>query len=336
MKALVAVCFLAGAVVFGQAGEALDAALDKAGDNRGGLEAFIATAQKTHGDLGKRAAEFLVEGMPPGDLTSIDREFLTENLDLAIKARSEFPWCAQLSEELFFNDVLPYASLDETRERWRPEFYNKCRAIVAKASTATEAVQALNSKIFNLINVHYNTGRKQPNQSPAESIAQGRATCTGLSIILVDACRSVGIASRVAGTPLWTNNRGNHTWSEIWDGGWHFTGSDEYNAAGLNRGWFVGAAAKADKSNWEHSIYATSWKKTGTRFPMVWDIDAKQVNALNVTDRYTRKSSRGNVGDDVLVRVLERHGGKRLEVQAELLDSKNKVTRLPQNQGRSG
>ena len=143
MKALVAVCFLAGAVVFGQAGEALDAALDKAGDNRGGLEAFIATAQKTHGDLGKRAAEFLVEGMPPGDLTSIDREFLTENLDLAIKARAEFPWCAQLSEELFFNDVLPYASLDETRERWRPEFYNKCRAIVAKASTATEAVQAI-------------------------------------------------------------------------------------------------------------------------------------------------------------------------------------------------
>ena len=185
-----------------------------------------------------------------------------------------------MSEELFFNDVLPYASLDETRERWRPEFYNKCRAIVAKASTATEAVQAINSKIFNLINVHYNTGRKQPNQSPAESIAQGRATCTGLSIILVDACRSVGIASRVAGTPLWTNNRGNHTWSEIWDGGWHFTGSDEYNAAGLNRGWFVGAAAKADKSNWEHSIYATSWKKTGTRFPMVWDIDARQVSAF--------------------------------------------------------
>ena len=131
MKALVAVCFLAWAVVFGQAGEALDAALDKAGDNRGGLKAFIATAQKTHGDLGKRAAEFLVEGMPPGDLTSIDREFLTENLDLAIKARAELPWCAELSEELFFNDVLPYASLHETRERWPPAFSQNSRAIRA-------------------------------------------------------------------------------------------------------------------------------------------------------------------------------------------------------------
>ena len=325
LKLFFSAAFLAGTVALGQAGEALEAALVKAGDNRAELEAFISTAEKMHSDLGQRAAEFLVEGMPGRDLTSLNRQFLTENLDLAMKARKEFPWCAQLPEALFFNEVLPYASLDETRERWRPDFYKKCRAIVAKSSTATEAVQALNSKIFNLINVHYNTGRKQPNQSPAESIAQGRATCTGLSIILVDACRSVGIASRVAGTPLWTNNRGNHTWSEIWDGDWHFTGSDEYNAAGLNRGWFVGAAAKADKSNWQNSIYATSWKKTGTRFPMVWDIDAKQVNAFNVTDRYTGKSSRGNVEDDVLVRVLERQGGKRLEVRAELLDSKNKV-----------
>jgi len=325
MKLFFAASLLAGAVALGQAGEALDAALAKAGDNRAELEAFIATAQKTHGELGQRAAEFLVEGMPPGDLSSIESAFLTENLDLAMKARKEFPWCAQLPETLFFNDVLPYASLDETREHWRPDFYRKCRAIVAKASTATEAVQAINSKLFNLINVHYNTGRKRPNQSPAESIAQGRATCTGLSIILVDACRSVGVASRVAGTPLWTNKRGNHTWSEIWDDGWHFTGSDEYNAAGLNRGWFVGAASKADKSNWEHSIYATSWKKTSTRFPMVWDIDATQVNAFNVTDRYRGKSNKDNVEDDLFVRVREREGGKRLEVQAELIDSKNKV-----------
>jgi len=325
LKLFFATAFLAGMVSLGQAKEALEVALVKAGDNRAELEAFIFTAEKTHSDIGQRAAEFLVEGMPERDLTSLNRQYLNENLDLAMKARKEFPWCAQLSEALFFNEVLPYASLDETRERWRPDFYQKCRTIVAKSSTATEAAQALNSKIFNLINVHYNTGRKQPNQSPAESIAQGRATCTGLSIILVDACRSVGIASRIAGTPLWTNNRGNHTWTEIWDGGWHFTGSDEYNAAGLNRGWFVGAAAKADKSNWQNSIYATSWKKTGTRFPMVWDIDAKQVNAFNVTDRYTGKSSEGDVEDDVLVRVLERHGGKRLEVQAELLDSKNKV-----------
>ena len=39
-------------------------------------------------------------------------------------------------------------------------------------------------------------GRKRNNQSPQESIEQGKATCTGLSIILVDACRAVGIPAR--------------------------------------------------------------------------------------------------------------------------------------------
>ena len=312
-------------ISLGQAEKEAQTALAKAGDNRPELEAFISAAKKTHRDFGYRAAVFLIKGMPESDLNKLDREFLTENLDLAMKARSEFPWCANLPEELFFNEVLPYASLDETRERWRPDLYEKCRKLVAKASTPTEAVQAINSKLFNLINVHYNTGRKKPNQSPAESIAQGRATCTGLSIILVDACRSVGVAARVAGTPLWSNKRGNHTWTEVWDDGWHFTGSDEYNASGLNRGWFVGAAAKAVKADWRHAIYATSWKKTGTRFPMVWDIEATQVNAFNVTDRYTGKSSSDNVEDDIFVRVRDRDGGKRLEVKAELLDAKNQV-----------
>jgi len=310
-------------ISLGQAEKASQTALAKAGDNRSELEAFISAAKKTHGDFGHRSAVFLVEGMPESDLKQLDREFLTENLDLAMKARAEFPWCTKLPEELFFNDVLPYASLDETRESWRPEFYEKCRKLVAKAATPTEAVQALNSQLFNLINVHYNTGRKKPNQSPSESIAQSRATCTGLSIILVDACRSVGVAARVVGTPLWTNKRGNHTWTEIWDDGWHFTGSDEYNASGLNRGWFVGAASKADNADWRHAIYATSWKKTGTRFPMVWDIEATQVNAFDVTNRYSGKGSGDNVEDDVFVRV--RDGGKRIEVQAELLDAKYEV-----------
>ena len=122
-KLFFAAAFLAGTVALGQAGEALEAVLVKAGDNRAEIEAFISKAEKTHSDLGQRAAEFLVEGMPERDLTSLNRQFLTENLDLAMKARKEFPWCAQLPEALFFNEVLPYASLDETRERWRPDFY---------------------------------------------------------------------------------------------------------------------------------------------------------------------------------------------------------------------
>ena len=105
---------------------------------------------------------------------------------------------------------------------------------------------------------------------PGESIQSGIATCTGLSILLVDACRSVGIPARVAGTPMWSNLRGNHTWVEIWDGEWHFAGAAEPDAAGLDHGWFVHDATTAKRDVPEHAIYATSFRRTGISFPLVW------------------------------------------------------------------
>ena len=300
-------------------------ALERAGSNRAEIVRFIEKSQASYGDFGKRASEFLVTYMPEKDLTSLSSAFLEENLKFALKAREEFAWSSQVPEALFLNDVLPYASLDESREAWRPVLYERAKRIVQDETTITGAVQAINRELFNEINVHYNTGRKRPNQSPDESIEQGRATCTGLSIILVDACRSVGIPARITGTPLWTNNRGNHTWTEIWDEKWLFTGSDEYDAKGLNRGWFVGAASKADKTDPKYSIYSSSWKPADANFPMVWSRRDTSVNAFNVTDRYAAESKSEEGENELLVRVRESKGGERIEVKAELLDELNQI-----------
>ena len=251
---------------------------------------FISMAKEKHGAFGEKAAQFLVENMPAGDRDKVGVVFLTENLDLAMKAREVFPWGKEIPEAIFLNDVLPYAVFDEPRDPWRAEFFEKVSPLVKDAKTITEAVQIINKRFFKLINTHYHTGRKRTNQSPNESMAQGKATCTGLSILLVDACRAVGIPARAVGIPMWTNGRGNHTWVEIWDGGWHFTGADEYDAGGLNRGWFTGDAAKADASKPANSIYATSWKKAGLSFPLPWAANDTSVAAVNVTARYAGKS----------------------------------------------
>ena len=196
------------------------------------VDDFLAAASAKHGDAGAKAARFLVENMPAKDRAGLSAEFLGENLDLALQARAEFPWAAKVPEDIFLNDVLPYAVFDEPRDAWRADFLLRSRAIVKDAQSASDAAQALNRQLFNQVKVHYNTGRKRPNQSPKESMESGKATCTGLSILLVDACRSVGIPARAVGTPLWANERGHHTWVEIWDGDWHFTGADEPDAAG--------------------------------------------------------------------------------------------------------
>ena len=252
---------------------------------------FIAAAAAKHGALGEKAARFLVEHMPPSDKETLTAEFLTENLDLALKARAKFTWAKDVPEEIFLNDVLPYAVFDEPRDPWRADFLAKSALLVKDAKTASEAAQILNRDFFKLIKTHYHTKRKRTNQSPKESIEQGKATCTGLSIILVDACRAVGIPARAVGTPLWWNKSGNHTWVEIWDKGWHFTGADEYDAKGLNRGWFIDQASKAHTDDPMHAIYATSWKRDGGIFPMVWSPKSASVGGVNVTERYAVKSA---------------------------------------------
>ena len=300
----------------------LETQLEVAGDNRSNIEGFIKEATAKHGPIGKRSATFLVEGMPASDLSSLKKDFLLENLNLALKAREQFTWAKSLPEKIFFNDVLPYASLDETREPWRKDFHSKCSLIVKDSKSATEAAQAINRDFFKLINVHYNTGRKAPNQSPSESQKLGMATCTGLSIILVDACRSVGVPARVAGTALWANKRGNHTWVEIYDEGqWHFTGADEFNKDGLNKAWFTGDASKAIADDWKHAIWATSWKKSGTHFPMVWDLKNTNVPSVNVTHRYA-KAQQKTAASIVNLRLWNKKGGKRIIATISLDEQK--------------
>jgi transglutaminase-like putative cysteine protease len=271
---------------------------------------FITRAAEDHGPAGERAARFLVEHMPAADRDALAPSFLTENLNLAFTARTGFPWAAAVPEEIFHNDVLPYAVFDETREAWRPRLLEVARDIVRDCTTATEAAQALNRDLFKRIKVHYHPQRRAPNQSPSESMATGKASCTGLAILLVNACRAVGVPARAAGTPMWTNLRGNHTWVEIWDRGWHFTGADEYDPNGLNRGWFTADAAKADASDPDHAIYATSWRRGPLHFPLVWAPQATTVAAENVTARYAKQSS--PAGAELGIRLFERKGGERI------------------------
>ena len=308
------------------------ARLAAAGDNAAAIRAFDEEAAKEFGEPGAKAAAFLVAGMPATDLRSLTKDFLLENLRLALATREAFPWSKQVSDELFLDYVLPYTQLDEPRDPWRPKFREQCGEIVKDCKTATEAVQALNRELFKQVGVKYSTKRKRANQSPKESIEQGLASCTGLSIILADACRSVGIPARVAGTALWTNKSGNHTWVEVWDGDWHFTGAAEPAPEGLDRGWFKGNAAQAVADDPTYAIWANKWAPAKEHFPLVWAPADHSVPAVNVTDRYTggaknespdAPAAGGPPATTVHLRVVE-DAGQRVVARVELLDKDGK------------
>jgi pimeloyl-ACP methyl ester carboxylesterase len=300
----------------------VEARLAEAGTNRAEIVRALAQAPVPQ----REGIAFLIENMPSSDLTSLSGQFLLGEVGLAYRAWESAPWKDKVTKEMFFNDVLPYACLSETREPWRTNLAEVCSPIVANCKTPGEAGHLLNQKIFPLLKVRYNTGRKRPDQSPSETIKSGMATCTGLSILLVDACRSVGIPARVVGIPMWSNMRGNHTWVEIWDGDWHFAGAAEPDAAGLDRGWFVHDASQAQRDVPRHAIYASSFRRTGLAFPLVWETGDKSVSAVNVTDRYTAKAPpKSDETVRLCVKVVQ-PDGKRVVADVILRDTADAAT----------
>ena len=231
------------------------------------------------------AAAFLIATMPVSDLDKLDPGYVQENIRLAFVARQEFPWAKELDEWRFLNDVLPYAVLDEDRDDWRADLLAKLRPVVAKCKTRREAILAVNAGLRDIVKVEYNTKRRAPNQSPPDSIRQGVASCSGLSILLCDAFRAVGIPARIAGVPTWVTVDGNHNWVEVWDGEWMFT---EYypDKQGLNHGWLLERASYADPARAETWVYASSWAPTGIYFPLVWNLKSHAVAAVNRTTAY--------------------------------------------------
>ena len=227
---------------------------------------------------------YLIAYMPACDIETLNLGVLQENVAYGYKALSEFPWTQALDKEIFYNEVLPYASMDETRENWRPKFYEMLYPLVKDLTTIEQAVDTINKSLRDLVKVEYNTKRKKPNQSPSESMEIHMASCSGLSILLTDAFRAMGIPSRIAGTPMWVTMEGNHNWSEVMlNGRWYFT---EYMFNKLDDCWFIGKAGMADKTKPEHCIYATSYRPTGMNFPMVWNPKDTCIAGVDVTDRY--------------------------------------------------
>ena len=164
-------------------GEPVEQALGKAGDNRGELLRFLGKVSSER----RAAAAFLVEHMPQRDLSDLTANNLAENLRLAFEAKTVAAWGKKLPEDVFFNDVLPYVNANEAREVWRPKLREKCLPLVKECKSPGEAAHELNKKIFKLFGVRYSTKRNRADQAPAETIETGLASCTGLSILLVDA-----------------------------------------------------------------------------------------------------------------------------------------------------
>ncbi len=296
----------------------IEAALVRAGANRAELAKALDVLTGEERD----SLLFLIRYMPSDDLQQLTGDFLIEHVQLAHHVIAEVSWGAQIPRDVFLNDLLPYANTTEKREPWRRRLYDRFIEKAKQAKSPGEAAAILNSIVFPELQVRYSTKRQRADQSPSQSMESGLASCSGLSILLIDACRAVGVPARFVGTPLWADESGNHSWIEVWDDGWHFTGAAEPNGSQLDAAWFTGRASQALAEDPMKAIYAVSYRKTPIHFPLVWAPSKTDVYAVNVTDRYTRVRRTTPEGQVLLrIRATNSQSNERVSIPFQILDA---------------
>jgi len=230
--------------------------------------------------------QFLSDNMPASD-SSLNDDFLDSNIRLALEAREAHSWASDIPFDMFLNNVLPYANLDENRDDWRELFFTEFSPIVKDASTRLEALKLLNENIWSKWNISFKADQAADIRSPQQVMDHGFASCTGLSIFFVDALRSVGIPARITGTAKWNNAEGgNHNWVEAYldDNTWSFTEAQVHDK--MNVTWFMPNPTSMAATGYDHGIFAVSFKPTSTHFPLSWDADSTAISAVERTTDY--------------------------------------------------
>lgn len=236
---------------------------------------------------------FLRRYLPAADESRVTDAYLATNATLAAEARRAAPWCAEITDELYREYILPYSSIGEDPDEWRPLFRALFWPKVKNCRTIGEAAAILNACVYRVLDVRYDTRRDKPDQSPFHSMRLHMASCTGLTILMIDAFRACGIPARFTGCN-WTTIPGNHSWLEYYENGaWHFFGDPSGDKpAPVDESWFTDYAALADETSPRTRIYAARYSPApdGTRFWSTWRGEDKpsSVPAEDVTLSYRR------------------------------------------------
>ncbi len=283
------------------AGSALEQTLERAGEHAAKLGDALAGVSAER----RPTMAWLIQTMPERDYATLSAAYLIDTVNLAHDALDGCPWREQIDPAHFQQYILPYAVVNERRDDWRADFYNRLREQAWEHDLPLDAARWINDEFEQLFGVAYHaTRRPKPDQSPYESIQARYASCTGLSILMIDACRAVGIPARFVGVARWTDVPGNHNWVEVFDGQWHNIGSSGTDPR--DEDWVEARAREqTDAQERMHRVYAGVWRPTEDWFPLVWDLTIDDVPAIDITPMYNaRLTVPLHVGDgEALIRV---------------------------------
>lgn len=213
-------------------------------------------------------------------------------LMLAPLQAGDYPWSDAVPAEIAAASIIPDTVLDEIPCDWRPALTPLVAPLVKDCTTAREAVLAISTGIGKATGAYYSRERSKHNMNVLETLREKKISCTGQSILLVCALRSVGIPARAVGVHTWNHIEGNHTWAEAWfDGAWHMI---EMGERDFNTPWVMEYIGMLNPRHPFQRILAASPSGKSTWWPKKLANDGKLTNfaAEDVTERYMQLARR--------------------------------------------
>lgn len=172
--------------------------------------------------------------------------------------------------------------LSEDACDWRKPVTAIFEPAVRHCKTAREAVLHIAANMTKLTGAYYSADRRRQDMNACEALAEKEISCTGQTILMVCAFRSVGIPARAVGIPTWNHVPGNHTWPEVWlDGKWQMI---EFNEKAFNTGWVMENIGMLDPEHpWQRIL--AQHPQGDCLFPVLGAL-RKPIAATDVTERY--------------------------------------------------
>lgn len=260
---------------------------------------------QTIAEAAQEAKKFLLDNMPPWDAVNqgtLELGILEPTVNISLAARKDFSWTSAVPKDVWLNYVLPYANVNEGRSNWRQLFSDVLKPIVTNSSATSLADVALlvNKVMWSALrpqgSVVFKSEQTPLIYDPMSTLVYGYASCTGISILYVDALRSVGVPARLVGTPAWNGKEanGNHNWVEVYLGeglagtAWSFiegapAGGGETFTNPCDK-WYCNPA----HFDGQTKVFAAQWDRqsNSTSYPMSWDLSNENVPGVNQTDYY--------------------------------------------------
>lgn len=238
-------------------------------------------------------------GFVTSDPLAVNEGIANRGTNISLQVRSLYQWAAAVPKDIYLEYVLPFSNVNEARTNWRELLFPIVQKILTETGddldkySTTNVVTAVNNALWTGAmgkDIIFKSSQTPLIYDPMSVLAFGYGSCTGVSIFFIDALRSVGIPSRLAGTPAWNGipQNGNHNWLEVWDpsSGWQFiegapAGGGETLQDPCDK-WFC------SPSNMDGTeLFAARFLQSEPiRYPMAWDLGNTEIPGENRTAYY--------------------------------------------------